>query len=202
MQEMNPHITGHGYIVIPKALLIEQFASCENREGEIEAFLKLLIKVNYTETKHTDYWHNTIMCKRGESLHSYRSWSVIFHWSTGKTYRFIQQLNAKGIIEIIPHDAATFLHIRVVNYESWTNALAFNPGKQQKKKSQRRKVPPLLGRLPQHHAAPQREHRQGAAYLEKAERKRTAARHRQYRRVLLSSDKREIHVTCLQLFIQ
>ena len=130
MQEMNPHIIEHGYIVIPKALLIEQFASCENREGEIEAFLKLLIKVNYTETKHTDYWHNTIMCKRGESLHSYRSWSVIFHWSTGKTYRFIQQLNAKGIIEIIPHDAATFLHIRVVNYESWTNALAFNPGKQ------------------------------------------------------------------------
>ena len=189
MQEMNPHITGHGYIVIPKALLIEQFASCENREGEIEAFLKLLIKVNYTETKHTDYWHNTIMCKRGESLHSYRSWSVIFHWSTGKTYRFIQQLNAKGIIEIIPHDAATFLHIRVVNYESWTNALAFNPGK-------------LLGRLPQHPAAPQREHRQGTAYLEKAERKRTATRHRPYRRILLSSDKHEIHVTCLQLFIQ
>lgn len=84
MQEMNPHITGHGYIVIPKALLIEQFASCENREGEIEAFLKLLIKVNYTETKHTDYWHNTIMCKRGESLHSYRSWSVI---STGRQAR-------------------------------------------------------------------------------------------------------------------
>lgn len=135
MQEMNPHIIEHGYIVIPKALLIEQFASCENREGEIEAFLKLLIKVNYTETKHTDYWHNTIMCKRGESLHSYRSWSVIFHWSTGRTYRFIQQLNAKGIIEIIPHDAATFLHIRVVNYESWTNTLAFNPGKQQKKKA-------------------------------------------------------------------
>ena len=69
-------------------------------------------------------------------------------------------------------------------------------------KSQQRKVPPLLGRLPQHHAAPQREHRQGAAYLEKAERKRTATRHRPYRRILLSSDKHEIHVTCLQLFIQ
>ncbi|MCS2388919.1 hypothetical protein NXV57_15870 [Bacteroides thetaiotaomicron] len=134
MQEMNPHITGHGYIVIPKALLIEQFASCENREGEIEAFLKLLIKVNYTETKHTDYWHNTIMCKRGESLHSYRSWSVIFHWSTGKTYRFIQQLNAKGIIEIIPHDAATFLHIRVVNYESLDECPRIQPRQTTEKK--------------------------------------------------------------------
>ena len=132
--------------------------------------MKLLIKVNYTETKTHRLLAQHYYVQRGESLHSYRSWSVIFHWSTGKTYRFIQQLNAKGIIEIIPHDAATFLHIRVVNYESWTNALRIQP-RQTTEKSQRRKVPPLLGRLPQHHAAPQREHRQGAAYLEKAERK-------------------------------
>ena len=64
------------------------------------------------------------MCKRGESLHSYRSWSAIFHWPTSRTYRFIQQLKTNGIIEIIPHNDTTALHIRVVNYENWTNISA------------------------------------------------------------------------------
>ena len=57
-------------------------------------------------------------------LHSYRSWSAIFHWPTSRTYRFIQQLKTNGIIEIIPHNDTTALHIRVVNYENWTNISA------------------------------------------------------------------------------
>ena len=191
MQKMDCQAIGYGYIIIPKALLKEQLIDCSPHEGEIEAFLKLLIKVNYSETKLTDHQRRTIVCKRGESLHSYRSWSAIFHWPTSRTYRFIQQLKTNGIIEIIPHNDTTALHLDTPRRE-----------KRKHTKSQQRKVPPLLGRLPQHPAAPQREHRQGAAYLEKAERKRTAARHRPYRRILLSSDKHEIHVTCLQLFIQ
>lgn len=203
MQKMDCQAIGYGYIIIPKALLKEQLIDCSPHEGEIEAFLKLLVKVNYSETKLTDHQRRTIVCKRGESLHSYRSWSAIFHWPTSRTYRFIQQLKTNGIIEIIPHNDTTALHIRVVNYENWTNiSTLLNEKKRKHTKNQRRKVPPLLGRLPQHPAAPQREHRQGAAYLEKAERKRTATRHRPYRRLLLSSGKYKIHVTCLQLFIQ
>lgn len=124
MQKMNCQAIGYGYIIIPKALLKEQLTGCSPHEGEIEAFLKLLIKVNYSETKLTDRQKHTIVCKRGESLHSYRSWSAIFHWPTSRTYRFIQQLKTNGIIEIIPHNDTTALHIRVVNYENWTNISA------------------------------------------------------------------------------
>ncbi|UVV52831.1 hypothetical protein NXY15_25725 [Bacteroides thetaiotaomicron] len=52
------------------------------------------------------------------------AWSAIFHWPTSRTYRFIQQLKTNGIIEIIPHNDTTALHIRVVNYENWTNISA------------------------------------------------------------------------------
>ena len=186
MQKMDCQAIGYGYIIIPKALLKEQLIDCSPHEGEIEAFLKLLVKVNYSETKLTDHQRRTIVCKRGESLHSYRSWSAIFHWPTSRTYRFIQQLKTNGIIEIIPHNDTTALHIRVVNYENWTNISTLLNEKKENT----------------HPAAPQGEHRQGAAYLEKAERKRTATRHRPYRRLLLSSGKYKIHVTCLQLFIQ
>ena len=111
---MDCQAIGYGYIIIPKALLKEQLIDCSPHEGEIEAFLKLLVKVNYSETKLTDHQRRTIVCKRGESLHSYRSWSAIFHWPTSRTYRFIQQLKTNGIIEIIPHNDTTALHIRVV----------------------------------------------------------------------------------------
>ncbi len=121
MQKMDCQAIGYGYIIIPKALLKEQLIDCSPHEGEIEAFLKLLVKVNYSETKLTDHQRRTIVCKRGESLHSYRSWSAIFHWPTSRTYRFIQQLKTNGIIEIIPHNDTTALHIRVVDYENWTN---------------------------------------------------------------------------------
>lgn len=104
MQNVNPQqMTGNGYIMIPKLMFAEYINSCDRHEGDVEAFLKLLLKVNYSETEYTDYWHNKSVCKRGESLRSYRGWSDIFHWSAGRTYRFIQGLCAKGIIEIIPH---------------------------------------------------------------------------------------------------
>lgn len=136
MQEMNPQNISHGFIIIPKALLLDQFADCDSHEGEIEAFLKLLMKVNYSETTTTDYWRNTSVCQRGESLNSYRSWSSILHWTVGRTYRFLKRLEAKGIIEIIPHDDDVALHIRVVDYESWTSlpTAPATPEKQQQKK--------------------------------------------------------------------
>ena len=44
MQKMDCQAIGYGYIIIPKALLKEQLIDCSPHEGEIEAFLKLLIK--------------------------------------------------------------------------------------------------------------------------------------------------------------
>ena len=140
MQKMDCQAIGYGYIIIPKALLKEQLIDCSPHEGEIEAFLKLLVKVNYSETKLTDHQRRTIVCKRGESLHSYRSWSVILHWSASRTYRFIQHLQTKGMIEIIPHKNTAALHIRIVNYDSWVNMPIPTAGRQlQKKKASNEK---------------------------------------------------------------
>lgn len=202
MQKMDCQAIGYGYIIIPKALLKEQLIDCSPHEGEIEAFLKLLVKVNYSETKLTDHQRRTIVCKRGESLHSYRSWSAI---STGQQQNLPLHTTTENKRDHRNHPSQR--HHRPAYPSGQLRKLDKHLGTPQREKrkhtkSQQRKVPPLLGRLPQHPAAPQREHRQGAAYLEKAERKRTAARHRPYRRILLSSDKHEIHVTCLQLFIQ
>lgn len=73
MQKMNPQDIKYGYIIVPKTLLTEQFTNCDTHEGEVEAFLKIIMKTNYSETQHTDYWNNVIVCQRGESLHSYRN---------------------------------------------------------------------------------------------------------------------------------
>ena len=102
MQKMNPQDIKYGYIIVPKTLLTEQFTNCDTHEGEVEAFLKIIMKTNYSETQHTDYWNNVIVCQRGESLHSYRSWSVILHWSASRTYRFIQHLQTKSSHTRIP----------------------------------------------------------------------------------------------------
>lgn len=119
MQNINTDILSHGYLVIPKTLLQQQIECHTHQEGELEAFLKMLMKVNYSESKYSARWNKNIPCLRGESLFSYRDWSHIFHWSLGKTYRFIHQLQQKGIIEVIPHSERTILHIRIANYDQW-----------------------------------------------------------------------------------
>jgi len=135
MQNFDPQqMTGYGFFIIPKLMFAEYMDSCDIHEGDIEAFLKLLMKVNYSETEYINYWHRASLCKRGESLRSYRSWSSIFRWPISRTYRFIQGLKAKGIIEIIPHADVVGLHIRVVNYESWVNIPKADPDQEKQRK--------------------------------------------------------------------
>lgn len=68
MQNFNlQQMSGNGYIIIPKLMFAEYMKNCDNHEGDIEAFLKLLMKVNYSETEYTDYWCKKSVCKRGES---------------------------------------------------------------------------------------------------------------------------------------
>ena len=109
----------HGFLIIPKALLQQQIEDRHMQEGEIEALLKILMKVNYSDTLYNDRQNKNCLCKRGESLFSYRVWSHIFHWSVGKAFRFIHELATLGIIEIISHPNNSSLHIRVVEYDKW-----------------------------------------------------------------------------------
>lgn len=89
------------------------------------------MKVNYSDTLYSDRQHKDYLCKRGESMFSYRDWSRILRWSVGKTFRFIHALAILGIIEIVPHPNNPSLHIRVVEYDKWVGAP--DSGKQKKK---------------------------------------------------------------------
>ena len=109
-----------GFLVVPKNMLQQLTEERDVREGEIEAFLKILMKVNYTDTVYNNRTYTDFPCRRGESLHSYRDWSRIFHWSIGRTFRFIQALRELGVIDIIAHPDNAALHIRVTEYEMWT----------------------------------------------------------------------------------
>lgn len=121
----------HGFLIIPKALLQQQIEDPNIEAGEIEALLKILMKVNYSDTLYSNRQHKDYLCKRGESMFSYRDWSRIFRWSVGKTFRFIHALAILGIIEIVPHPNNPSLHIRVVEYDKWVGAP--DSGKQKKK---------------------------------------------------------------------
>lgn len=120
MQNVNfENAKNHGFLIIPKALLQQQINNPDHQEGEIEALLKILMKVNYSDTLFNDRWNKDFPCKRGESMYSYRDWSYVLHWSVGKTFRFIHQLEANHIIRIIPHPNNTSLHIQVLDYDLW-----------------------------------------------------------------------------------
>ena len=100
-----------GFLIIPKALVQQQIEDLHMQEGELEALLKILMKVNYSDTLYND--------RQNKSLFRYRDWSHIFHWSVGKAFRFIHELATLGIIEIIPHPNNSSLHIRVTEYDKW-----------------------------------------------------------------------------------
>ncbi|MCS2950977.1 hypothetical protein NXX54_22615 [Bacteroides sp. BFG-638] len=130
-----------GFLIIPKALVQQQIEDLHMQEGELEALLKILMKVNYSDTLYNDRQNKDCLCKRGESLFSYRDWSHIFHWSVGKAFRFIHELATLGIIEIIP-PPQQFLpaypchRIRQVGGSSRQ--------RQAEKENRQRKVPPVL----------------------------------------------------------
>lgn len=131
----------HGFLIIPKALLQQQIEDPNIEAGEIEALLKILMKVNYSDTLYSDRQHKDYLCKRGESMFSYRDWSRIFRWSVGKTFRFIHALAILGIIEIVPPSqqpvpAYSCRRIR---------QMGRSPRQRQaEKESRQREVPPVL----------------------------------------------------------
>ena len=83
----------HGFLIIPKALLQQQIEDPNIEAGEIEALLKILMKVNYSDTLYSDRQHKDYLCKRGESMFSYRDWSRLF-WNE---FHSITQLPKENI---------------------------------------------------------------------------------------------------------
>lgn len=108
----------HGFLILPKALMLQMTTDRQFQDNEIIALLTILIKVNFSETEHIGYHSKLYRCKRGESSNSYRTWSRLLKWPLKRTYNFIHRLADAGVLEIIPNEE-NLLHIRVCEYDKW-----------------------------------------------------------------------------------
>lgn len=118
MKEISTDLLKQGYIILPKSML-KPLLECGNwKEGDLEAWLRILMHVNYSEMS-CCIGGVEITCKRGEAIHSYRRWMQIFCWKKYRTIYFFRRLVKAGIIEFIVH-TEKITHIRVVNYDLWT----------------------------------------------------------------------------------
>lgn len=108
-----------GYILMPKQYFEDHLFNETEPMTKVEAFITLLIKVNYQETTCTLKGVQFI-CHRGESLYSSQKWSEIFRWSKSKTARFFKELaETEKVIELLPCEGVT-TRLRIINYNQWT----------------------------------------------------------------------------------
>lgn len=114
---MKQCVLNKGYVMISRALLMNICNEHPKASGSFEAFLRVLIHVNF-ETSLVQYNGVTVECKRGESLISFTHWAEIFGWSRGKTRHFFQGCFADGSIRQVPGDCVC--HISVPGYDAWT----------------------------------------------------------------------------------
>ena len=77
----------HGFLIIPKALLQQQIEDRHMQEGEIEALLKILMKVNYSDTLYNDRQNKNCLCKRYRrpALHCVKEAKACLVIATGAT---------------------------------------------------------------------------------------------------------------------
>ena len=106
-----------GYILIPKHLLRLLLDDRKTPLSELEAWLTLLVKVNFKESV-CIIEGCSFVCGCGESLYSTRHWAEQFRWSRGRTRRYFDKLQREGRIRLLPNSKTT--HLRVVDYELWT----------------------------------------------------------------------------------
>ncbi|HEY5589495.1 MAG TPA: hypothetical protein VIK55_00625 [Paludibacter sp.] len=102
------------YIRLPYPLLTD---SLDNQKVELtylEAFLQLLVHVLHMDTT-IGQGENQLLCRRGESYHSLKTWSELFHWSRSKTRHYLVKLKNDGIIEL--ENKVTTTRLRVIHYD-------------------------------------------------------------------------------------
>lgn len=107
--------------MVSRALLLDIYEKRGAADGEKEAFLRVLIHVNYRDAT-VLHGGVQVACHRGESVISFLGWSDILGWTRAHTRRFFEHCFAEGSIEKVAGDLPS--HIRVPGYDLWTG----NPG--------------------------------------------------------------------------
>lgn len=108
-----------GYILMPKHLLEQWMSHSDSPLSELEAWLVLLITVNYKDIPYR-MGEQDYVCKRGESVYSTLHWSIRFRWTRSKTRSYFARLQRQNLIRLISHPYTTYLQI--VDYELWTGS--------------------------------------------------------------------------------
>lgn len=105
-----------GYVLIPRVLINGmRKLNRENREcDDLSAFIILMSKVNFADN-HFEFRGERLLCQMGESLLAMRQWANLFHWSAGRTRRFFERMQRKGLIEVTATGKG-LNRIRVVEY--------------------------------------------------------------------------------------
>lgn len=106
-----------GYILVPKHLLRMHLECSTAPLSELEAWLTILVSVNYEDSVCT-IENLSIECTRGESLYSLAHWADRFRWSRGKVRYHLRKWQREKLILLLPNPLTT--HLRVLNYEQWT----------------------------------------------------------------------------------
>lgn len=117
MESTSLTLKEQGYIILPKIYLKKYFNTAKYGHGQLEAILRIILHVNYSDTVYT-IRQKEIPCRRGEAVRSYSQWSAFFGWTRQRTTRFMNRLQEEGVIEILSANK-DMLHIRVVDYDVW-----------------------------------------------------------------------------------
>ncbi|MCD8094082.1 MAG: hypothetical protein LUF01_15145 [Bacteroides sp.] len=110
-----------GYVMVSRALLMEMYAKQGEALTDEEAFVRVLVHVNYKSTV-VCYCGVEVNCERGESVITYMGWAEILGWTRGHTRRFFERCIADGLIEQVPGNCPS--HIRIPGYDAWTGSPA------------------------------------------------------------------------------
>ena len=106
-----------GYILIPKSLIEDFLKAGLGTEGYLEAWIRVLALVNYSDTE-TCVQGNRMICRRGETVYTYSHWEKVLGWSRYRTRHFFETLFKSGIMEAVENSAGITL-LRVIDYDFW-----------------------------------------------------------------------------------
>ena len=102
------------YIRLPYPLLTEFLDNQKVELNNFEAFLQMLKNVLHVDMM-IGQGENKLLCRRGESYHSLKTWSELFHWSRSKTRHYLVKLKNDGLIEL--ENKVTTTRLRVIHYD-------------------------------------------------------------------------------------
>jgi len=107
-----------GYVMVSRGLLLDMFEKHGEADSEEEAFLRVLVYVNYKNTDVSLRSGQSLTCHRGESVISFSRWERILGWSHGRVHRFFRECFCNGVIERVNDDCSS--HICIPRYDLWT----------------------------------------------------------------------------------